>query len=154
MAEEITSINYDRISKIYDTGRAAHPEATGKLVRLLGISGNSKILDMGCGTGNYARALYKTTKNIIGLDFSFGMLAQAKAKYPEILFFQGDVTDLPFESELLMGPSPSRYCTTLKKKALFKRSLSHLAKQAHLRCTPAPTNRCGVLVFSLFPQRT
>jgi hypothetical protein len=26
MGKEITSVNYDRISKIYDTGRAAHPE--------------------------------------------------------------------------------------------------------------------------------
>ena len=53
MRKEITSVNYDRISKIYDTGRAAHPETVEKLVQSLGIASNSKILDMGCGTGNY-----------------------------------------------------------------------------------------------------
>ncbi len=133
MAEEITSINYDRISKIYDTGRAAHPETTGKLVRLLGISGNSKILDMGCGTGNYARALYKTTKNIIGLDFSFGMLAQAKAKYPEEPIFQGDVTDLPFESETFDGTFAIQVLHHIKEKERFLREAHRiLRKQAHI----------------------
>ena len=133
MGKEITSVNYDRISKIYDTGRAAHPETVEKLVRLLGIAGNSKILDMGCGTGNYTWALYKTTKNIIGLDYSFGMLEQAKAKYTEIPFLQGDVTDLSLESETFDGTLAIQVLHHIKQKERFLREAHRvMRKQAHI----------------------
>lgn len=133
MRKEITSVNYDRISKIYDTGRAAHPETVEKLVLSLSIAGNSKILDMGCGTGNYTQALYKTTKNIIGLDYSFGMLAQAKAKYSAIPFLQSDVTNLPFESETFDGTFAVQVLHHIKEKERFlKEAHRILRKRAHI----------------------
>ena len=133
MKKEITSVNYDRISKIYDTGRAAHPETIEKLGQLIGIATNSKILDMGCGTGNYTWALYKMTKNIIGLDYSFGMLTQANAKYPEIPFLQGDVTDLPFESETFDGTFAIQVLHHIKEKERFLREAHRvMRKQAHI----------------------
>ena len=131
MGKEITSVNYDRISKIYDTGRAAHPETVEKLVQLLGIASNSKILDMGCGTGNYTYALQIMTDKIIGLDMSAGMLAQAKTKYPGISFVQSDVTNLPFESESFDGTFAIQVLHHIKEKERFLREAHRiLRKQA------------------------
>jgi ubiquinone/menaquinone biosynthesis C-methylase UbiE len=121
MGKEIVSVNYDRISEIYDTSRAAHPETVEKLGRLLSISGNSKILDMGCGTGNYIYALRKMTDKIIGLDMSAGMLAQAKTKYPKISFVQADVTNLPFKSETFDGTFAVQVLHHIKEKERFLR---------------------------------
>jgi ubiquinone/menaquinone biosynthesis C-methylase UbiE len=113
------SVNYDEMSRAYDTGRAAHLETTGKIVRLLDVGRNSMILDLGCGTGNYAWAIHRLTKHITGLDLSPGMLAKAHAKYPEMLLLQADVTNLPFESDIFDGAFAIQVFHHVKEKERF-----------------------------------
>ncbi|WP_455393238.1 class I SAM-dependent methyltransferase [[Eubacterium] cellulosolvens] len=97
------SIHYNEISQVYDVSRAANIETVEKIVRLLRIDKNSALLDMGCGTGNYTAALSKTSKNIIGIDNSTGMIRQARAKFPTLQFICGDIMSIPFKSEILDG---------------------------------------------------
>jgi SAM-dependent methyltransferase len=62
----------------------------------------TRVLDIGCGTGNHALALAKRGLTIVGLDFAPGMLARARAKMDSSLagsarFLQVDFNDgLPF----------------------------------------------------------
>ena len=123
------SINYNVISRIYDTGRAVHPETTEKIVRLLNIHSNSILLDLGCGTGNYTWAIHQHAKHITGLDLSFGMLAQARVKYPEITFLHGDVIDLPFRSGIFSGALAIQVLHHVKEKEHFLRETFRVLRE-------------------------
>lgn len=58
------------------------------------IKNNSKILDVGCGTGRTTIYLFeKGFKDIIGIDLSTKMIKIAKEKYPKINFESIDVLD-------------------------------------------------------------
>ncbi len=60
------------------------------------------ILDAGCGTGSYARALAPHVGRLVGLDLNSGMLAVAEKKlapYPNTELHQGSITELPFPDE-------------------------------------------------------
>lgn len=41
---------------------------------------NERVLDLGCGTGNYALALAEVGFDVVGIDFAPGMLKKARAK--------------------------------------------------------------------------
>lgn len=60
------------------------------------------VLDAGCGTGNYSKAIVGHVGRIEALDMSPGMLGQARAKHEveaaagRISFHQGSISELPF----------------------------------------------------------
>ncbi len=67
----------------------------------LRLSGTERILDVGCGTGEFARMAIARfpTLTVVGLDATPAMLEQARAKlagYPRVSFQTGDVDALPF----------------------------------------------------------
>ncbi|NQV33618.1 MAG: class I SAM-dependent methyltransferase, partial [Phycisphaeraceae bacterium] len=56
-----------------------------------------RILDAGCGTGNYIQVLKGRVGSLCGLEFNEGMLAQAKAKFREdsnVSLEQGSLLEL------------------------------------------------------------
>ena len=54
-----------------------------------------KLLDVGCGTGNYLSAVSPKLGKCIGIEFNEGMLAQAQAKeMPGVELSQGSALDL------------------------------------------------------------
>jgi 2-polyprenyl-3-methyl-5-hydroxy-6-metoxy-1,4-benzoquinol methylase len=56
------------------------------------------ILDAPCGTGRYFDAILAAGRNVMGIDLSAGMLAQARAKHPEVAFERIRLQDLGFEA--------------------------------------------------------
>jgi SAM-dependent methyltransferase len=52
------------------------------LIRALGFTGPLRVLDAGCGTGNYARALAQRGFRVVGVDSSGELLRCARAKVP------------------------------------------------------------------------
>ncbi len=95
---------YDLFSKIYDWVIALHSKDTagelrGFLSHQVKNPQNAPLLDICTGTGSVASRLrldHGTT--VVGLDFSWGMLAKAKEKDPQVCWVLGSVTQMPFKS--------------------------------------------------------
>ena len=68
-------------------------------LKLLGNVKGKKILDMGCGTGLYARILKQRGAHVYGIDISEGMLAIARREVPGVVFVQGNAEKLPYNNK-------------------------------------------------------
>ncbi len=91
------SIDYDEVSKVYDSVRAGDPEIVHHILQGISLDPHSLVLDVGCGTANNTRLLASTIKaKVVGLDISFGMLEKARRKVEEIPLTQGPASALPF----------------------------------------------------------
>ncbi|MHA2071329.1 MAG: class I SAM-dependent methyltransferase [Candidatus Thorarchaeota archaeon] len=92
------SIDYDSVSKIYDQVRAGEPEMIFHLLEEFVPDTGSKVLDIGCGTGNNTLLFQKAIDaQVFGLDSSLGMLVEAQEKGPEILFIHASAEDIPLK---------------------------------------------------------
>lgn len=113
------SIDYDRVSQVYDSSRTAIAETCEKLIQLLQVSSTMMVLDMGCGTGNYTAAIAQVTENILGIDKSIGMLTKARLKYSQLNFIRCDVTNLPFKSGMFDAAFSIQVIHHVKDKLRF-----------------------------------
>lgn len=59
----------------------------------------ARALDVACGTGRHARRLAELGWEVTGVDASAEMLDVARSKLPGIRFEEGDLTELPIESD-------------------------------------------------------
>ncbi|MCB0785182.1 MAG: methyltransferase domain-containing protein, partial [Flavobacteriales bacterium] len=75
--------DYDTIGTGYDGTRQADAYLVGRLLTLLDRPPGSRILDVGCGTGNYTSALQVLGLSMTGVEPSERMLAEARTKDPE-----------------------------------------------------------------------
>ena len=94
--------SYDRLSRWYDIiegGWETPPRRLG--LDLLQVKPGEKILEIGSGTGNSLLRLSDQVRPI-GLDLSFRMLAQARARLEKdkktVTLVQSDALSLPFQS--------------------------------------------------------
>jgi len=86
------------LAHVHDTGfggfaRAAAPDLLRRLARA-GIRGGL-VVDLGCGSGIWARALADAGYDVQGVDLSAGMLAIARGRVPEARFVQASFLDAP-----------------------------------------------------------
>ena len=79
------------------------PDSARNMTRLLKLHGNEQVLDVACGTGNTSVAIAPLlpTGRVTAVDFSPGMLAQARQKAAamglnNIEFIEQDMQDLGF----------------------------------------------------------
>src|SRR3954452_4916978 len=82
---------------LYQQKHAFVFERGGELVELLAPKAGERILDLGCGTGQLTRRIADAGAAVTGVDVASGMIAQAKANYPEIRFEIADVRDLALD---------------------------------------------------------
>mgnify|MGYP003295088586 CR=1 FL=1 len=92
------STKYDFINNIISF--FTHKIAKFKAIKALKIKDNSKILDLCCGSGDFAIFISNKYANSIvyGLDFSPLMLEIAKNKNKKITFIESDATNTPFNN--------------------------------------------------------
>jgi malonyl-CoA O-methyltransferase len=95
-----TREGYDRWSVCYDEeDNPLIALEEPKVVELLGDVSGLRILDLGCGTGRHALRLAAAGANVTAIDFSEGMLAQARKRAGDLQidFRAHDLTQpLPF----------------------------------------------------------
>jgi ubiquinone/menaquinone biosynthesis C-methylase UbiE len=72
-------------------------------VELLGSGPDTHVADVGCGPGRVAAFLAAHGLNVIGVDVSPAMLAEARRAHPDIQFEEGCLHDLPITEGSLQG---------------------------------------------------
>lgn len=97
MFDEI-SLKYDFMNNLISM--FTHYFVKKVAVKKLEIKGNSKVIDLCCGTGDIARILAKNkmVESVVGVDFSQGMLNMAKRKTNnlKITYLNENCLNLPF----------------------------------------------------------
>ena len=97
-----------RDQEIYDDFYSNHYDAIfldktknnfeiGKIIDLEKKNKNTKILDIGCGTGNHVNLLHKKHYEVIGIDQSKHMIKKAKLKFPKCEFVNSNLFKNDFE---------------------------------------------------------
>ena len=91
-------INFNDFAERYDNLRVADNELINLLIRESRIEKNVKILDFGCGTGNYIYEFQKLGfENIFGLDISEQMREKAIAKTHTTIYRNFNEVDKIFD---------------------------------------------------------
>jgi SAM-dependent methyltransferase len=93
------SLDYDELASAYAAHRAVHPEVLRRIIVAGEIGAASRVLEIGCGSGNYAGAVAGATEcRCVGIDPSVEMLSRAKRGYPAVEFQAGEAGHLDFEA--------------------------------------------------------
>jgi SAM-dependent methyltransferase len=74
------------------------------LVELLAAQPGERILDLGCGTGQLTAEIARCGAQVVGLDKSADMLAEARKNFPELTFVLGDVARFDFSQASFARP--------------------------------------------------
>ncbi|MFT4037116.1 MAG: class I SAM-dependent methyltransferase [Thermomicrobiales bacterium] len=126
MACAADHIDYEAAAAAYARNRAVHPGVVADLVRGGGLTAASRVLDVGCGTGNYARAVQEATGcAITGIEPSDQMRERAGdaarwtalvAGAAETLPFPDGVFDLVYSTDVIhhVGNRPAFFAEALR----------------------------------------
>jgi SAM-dependent methyltransferase len=98
-------IDYDKAATTYDNTRRACAAHIALMARRGAFearhagAGRPRVLDFGCGTGNYLAALRSAAPGceLFGLEPSDAMMAKARAKNPGLRIEKGDHGAMPYE---------------------------------------------------------
>jgi malonyl-CoA O-methyltransferase len=94
-------VGYDRWAEVYDHDANPLPALEGPIVRrAVGDPRGLVVLDLGCGTGRHALWLAQAQATVTAVDFSEGMLEEARRKpgAERVRFLCHDLhTQLPFD---------------------------------------------------------
>ncbi|MHC4590686.1 MAG: class I SAM-dependent methyltransferase, partial [Planctomycetota bacterium] len=90
-------VSYDELASEYAVHRTVHPEVLRQLIATGEIDGASRVLEVGCGTGNYAGALSRAVGcRCWGVDPSVAMLSEARRWHAGVEFRAGEAGCLEF----------------------------------------------------------
>lgn len=93
---------FARWAWLYDYEKYLFSPLRKKAAKFLDLKSPKKILDIATGTGAQAYEMAKLGHEVIGIDLSPEMLAQAKKKLSpnlKLKFLEADATKLPFKDE-------------------------------------------------------
>ena len=96
-----TMRRYNLTAQLYDVQYAEEQEIKYKTaLERLNIARNSKVLDVGCGTGLLFSHVATETQTVVGVDISSRLLLQAKKRaknFSNVHVIQADADHLPFK---------------------------------------------------------
>ena len=99
-ATPLARTDYEAAAAAYARNRAVHPGVVTDLIREAGLHAGSRVLDVGCGTGNYARALQEATGCAVsGVEPSDQMRQRAEGAANWAVLTAGSAESLPFPDD-------------------------------------------------------
>ena len=95
---------FDRIAGVYDVMNTImtaglHHQWRTRAVDLARVGPGTRALDVATGTGDLAIELAARGGDVVGSDFSEGMLARARTKAPGLTWEQADAMALPYPDD-------------------------------------------------------
>ena len=126
-----TMRRYDLTAEMYETRYAEEQAVKYKAaLKSLNINGDSRVLDVGCGTGLLFSQVAAEAQTVVGADVSSRLLLQAKEharKFRNVHLVQADADHLPFISNyfnlvfaftvLQNMPNPRETLSEIKRNA-------------------------------------
>lgn len=100
-AYDVVAADYAELSA--DLTAVEHAVDRGLVAAFAELSRGGLVGDLGCGPGRMAAHLQELGVEVVGLDLSAGMLAQARRRHPGLTVLQGSITKLPFGDATLAG---------------------------------------------------
>ncbi len=137
--------NYNAIAPNYSGRYAQNPLAgvARELRRLLDQTHAQTVLEVGCGTGRWVGEFGPGARQMVGLDYSLGMLRQARAEVGAARWVNGDANHLPFPA--------GHFDAVLSINALHhyrdQRAFITEARRLARHCQSRPAHRPHPLVF-------
>jgi trans-aconitate methyltransferase len=127
-------------SSLYDDRHSYIWRAGEGLVGLLAPEPGQRILDLGCGTGHLTAKIAESGADVIGLDSSTSMIAQARQNFPGLKFVLADARDFRFDAPF---------------DAVFSNAALHWIGDAEqvLRCVAAALRPGGRFVLEMGGKR-
>jgi SAM-dependent methyltransferase len=102
-SREELRLTFDQAAELYDRARPGYPaELVAELVRFAGITAASRVLEIGCGTGQLTVPLAEVGCEVVALDIGANMAAVARrnlAKYPVVRVIVTAFEDWPLPAE-------------------------------------------------------
>jgi demethylmenaquinone methyltransferase / 2-methoxy-6-polyprenyl-1,4-benzoquinol methylase len=95
---------FDRIAGFYDLMNSVmtaglHHRWRERAADLARVGPGTRALDVAAGTGDLAIALARRGGEVVGTDFSEGMLARARAKAPHVRWETANALELPYPDD-------------------------------------------------------
>lgn len=145
MDKKIVVKNFSKYARFYDSYSSVQDFCASRLISKIGNGGFDKILDIGCGTGNYTGLLRERFPHagIKAVDISKEMIsiASRKLKDREIDFIiaDGEAIDFKEDFDLISSNAAFQWFEDLGKA--FSRYRQFLSKE-------------GIVLFSIFGPET
>ena len=83
---------------LYDSKHSFVTRYGEDVIALLDPKPRERILDVGCGTGHLTHQIAERGAEVVGLDQSPAMIAEAKSNYPGLTFAEADAANFSFDS--------------------------------------------------------
>ena len=107
LPEDQVRAMFDRIARVYDLLNSVmtvglHHRWRERAADLAAVGSGDRVLDVATGTGDLAIELERrvgSSGEVVGADFSEGMLELAREKAPHITFETGNALDLSYEDD-------------------------------------------------------
>jgi SAM-dependent methyltransferase len=94
--QRMTICSYDAIAEQFSDYWFDHPPQRELDRFLRRLTPNSRVLDAGCGPGHHAKVLAEAGHDVVAIDLSDGMLAQARRRVRSIRLLKMDIQELRF----------------------------------------------------------
>src|SRR5919108_913262 len=111
----------------YDAKHKFVYEKAKGLVELLAPKAGERILDLGCGTGALTVEIAARGAEVLGVDRSEEMIAQARSKFPALRFEVMDARELRFRTDVAKEDNRGEAAPKTEKQ------IPHPAKSAEIR---------------------
>jgi len=122
---------YNNIGVNYNKYRRADPRITNAIAGLLGLPAGTTVADIGAGTGNYSLALANAGYNVIAIEPSDTMMAQA-SPHPNVKWAYGVAENIPFADASVDGVVSvlTSHHFTSRKEAI--KEMNRICPQGHI----------------------